>query len=208
MALKKGGHCRLGGVPFPPMRNRAGLETRARILDATRSLLSERGLEGTTVKAICDRAGVRAGSFYNLFDSKERVVFSVLGDAIAAVDPDPEGRGGEGPDDLVEAYIRFVTGEPDLARVYLLLAVNGSLTDAGIAETIARHHAARVERFARAIARRLDREDPTAEAATSRAEALLAALNGYTLQWLLDPGFDLAGHARRLLSGTRAEEHT
>jgi AcrR family transcriptional regulator len=180
------------------MRNRAGLETRSKILEATRALLSERGLDGTTVKAICDRAGVRAGSFYNLFDSKEQVIFSVLGEAIAAVDPDPSGSGEEHVGDLVDAYIRFVMGEPELARVYLVLAVNGSLTDAGIAHRIAGHHRARIERFTAAITKSRPGLDP--EQARARAEALLAALNGYTMQWLLDPAFDLADHAHRLLT--------
>ena len=73
-------------------RYRAGIRTEARIIDATRELLGEVGLDGTTLKAICDRAGVRAGSFYNLFESKEEVVLRVVGEAIAAVDPDPDGR--------------------------------------------------------------------------------------------------------------------
>jgi hypothetical protein len=30
-------------------------------------------------------------------------------------------------------------------------------------------------------------------------DALLAALNGYTLQRMLDPDFDFAGHAKALL---------
>ncbi len=48
-------------------RYQAGIQTEARIIDATRTLLAERGLEGTTLKAICELAEVRAGSFYNLF---------------------------------------------------------------------------------------------------------------------------------------------
>ena len=50
-------------------RYQAGIQTEARIIDATRELLAEGGLKATTLNAICDRAEVRAGSFYNLFDS-------------------------------------------------------------------------------------------------------------------------------------------
>ena len=35
----------------------AGIETEARIIDATRSLLAEGGLEAVTLNAICDKAG-------------------------------------------------------------------------------------------------------------------------------------------------------
>ena len=66
-------------------RYQAGIRTEARILDATRQLLGEVGLDGTTLKAICERAEVRVGSFYNLFDSKESVVLRVVGEAIAVV---------------------------------------------------------------------------------------------------------------------------
>jgi AcrR family transcriptional regulator len=180
------------------MRNRAGIETRERILEATRTLLSEKGLEGTTIKAICEAAGVRAGSFYNLFDSKDQVILGVMREAIQRVDPDPTGTGDDHITDLVEAYIRFVLEEPALARVYLLVAVNGSLTDTDTAKRIARHHAERLNRFATALHR--DRPDLETDEITARVEALLAALNGYTLQGLLDRSFDFAAHARRLLT--------
>lgn len=187
------------GIRYRPgMRNRAGLETREKILAATRDLLSVRGLEGTTVKAVCDTAGVRAGSFYNLFDSKEQVVMAVMREAIHGVDPDPQGTGSDRVADLMEAYIHFVADEPTLARVYLLVAVNGSLTDDAIAKRIARHHEERVARFTAAMRR--DRPDLTHDEVTARVEALLAALTGYTLQSLLDPSFDFATHARRLLT--------
>jgi AcrR family transcriptional regulator len=180
------------------MRNRAGLETRERILEATRTLLSERGLEGATVKAICDTAGVRAGSFYNLFESKENAVLAVMRQAIKAVDPDPEGRRIDHIADLVEAYIRFVQDDPTMARIYLVVALTGSLTDPEIAKRIARHHEDRTARFRQAL--RNDRPDLPEEEGTNRVEALLAALTGYTMQAMLDPGFDFGAHARRLLT--------
>ena len=81
-------------------RYRAGIRTEARILESTRQLLGEIGLEATTLKAICDLAGVGVGSFYNLFDSKESVILRVVGEAIAAVDPDPAHLGTESVGDL------------------------------------------------------------------------------------------------------------
>lgn len=71
------------------MRYRRGIEARERILNATRSLIADVGLEGTTIKAICSRAEVLPGSFYNLFDSKEQAILTVVREAIDAVDPDP-----------------------------------------------------------------------------------------------------------------------
>ena len=39
-----------------------------------------------TIKGICDAAAVHAGSFYNLFESKEQVVLTAVRDAIDTVD--------------------------------------------------------------------------------------------------------------------------
>lgn len=177
------------------MRYRAGLETRTRILDATRDLVAEQGLEGTTIKAICERAGILVGSFYNLFHSKEEAILTVVADAIRAVGPDPEGRATVA--DLVDAYVDFVEGSEATARVYLMMAVTGGLTDADIRARMLRHHQRRIDTFAGALTRA--RPDLGEAELRHRVEALLAALNGLAFHRLLDPSFDLRRHARGLL---------
>lgn len=174
------------------MRYRVGLETKDRILEATRMLVGEHGLEGTTIKSICERAGILPGSFYNLFDSKEEVVLTVVREAIQAVEPDPDG-----PADihsLVDAYVRFFEEEEDLARVYLEVAVARAIRNESLRARVARHHERRVERFTEALA--AIRVDQPAD----MAELLLAALNGLALHRLLDPHFDLRGQAGLLLT--------
>jgi AcrR family transcriptional regulator len=184
------------------MRYKAGLETRTRILEATRSLIAREGLDGTTIKAICDQAGVLPGSFYNLFDSKEQAILSVVRQAIDAVDPDPDHKGTDSLADLVEAYIRFVTEQGDLARVYIRLAITGSANNPEIKGRTMRHHEGRVARFAAALAR----EHPMMSGAEveRRAETLVMALNGITLHKVMDPGFDVAIYARSLLGDALA----
>jgi AcrR family transcriptional regulator len=178
-------------------RYRVGLETRARILAATRDVLGEHGLDSTTLKAITDRAGIGAGSFYNLFDSKEAAVLEVLREAIVAIDPDPAGMGREGLDDLIDAFVGFVTSPETaaLARIHVQLA-SSALTDRAVADRMVRSHRRRVERFAAAIVR--DQGDVDQVEAERHAEILLAALTGLALQWIWDPTFDFAGHAARL----------
>ncbi|MGQ0849879.1 MAG: TetR/AcrR family transcriptional regulator [Actinomycetota bacterium] len=178
------------------MTYRAGLATRSRILDATRSLLAEGGLELATVKAICSRANVLPGSFYNLFASKEEVVLTIVREAIEAVEPVPDGP-EETLHDLVSAFVRFINTEPVIARVYLITAVTGGLTDPVIGRRVLGHHQARVERFGEALRRGTPRLSSARAAA--RAEALVAALTGYALHAMLDPDFDLAKQAERLL---------
>jgi AcrR family transcriptional regulator len=173
------------------MRYRVGLATRERILDATRRLVGEAGLDGTTIKAICEQAGILAGSFYNLFDSKEEAVLSVIREAIQAVEPDPEHSLDIVA--LVDAYADFFEQQEAMARVYLEVAVSGSLRDEALRARVMRHHEQRLAIFSRALS-----EAGIAEP-TAVAELLLAALNGLALHRLLDPAFDLRTQAHRLL---------
>ena len=180
-------------------RYQAGIRTEARITEATRELLGEAGLDGTTLKAICDRAGVRSGSFYNLFESKEDAVMRVVKDAIRAVDPHPAKDVPDSLDELVEAYISFITGQPDVARVYLKIAISGA-TNGPLADSVGRHHHRRVARFSSAIAR--EHPELADDEAQARAEIILATLSGLAFMWLIKPGLDFAGRARLAASSS------
>ncbi|HSG79045.1 MAG TPA: TetR/AcrR family transcriptional regulator [Acidimicrobiia bacterium] len=178
-------------------RYRAGIETRQRILTATRDALAESGLDGTTLKAICERAGVQPGSFYNLFPSKEEAVLTVVREAIEAVDPHPDGEGIDRPAELVEAFVRFLEGQPFLARVYLQIAVTGAVGDGHLIGRIRRHRERRVERFTDAIARDAGLTDRSE--AQRRAELMLATLEGLAIATFLDPTIDVRKHAQSLI---------
>jgi AcrR family transcriptional regulator len=185
-------------------RYRVGLETRERILAATRRVVNEVGIEGVTLKAITDQASVGVGSFYNLFPSKEHAVLEVVRQAIEAVDPDPEGEGTDTLEDLVDAFVTFFTDSRPIARIYLQLALGRGLTDRRIADGVNRSHRRRVEQFADAWLR----HDPGIDAveAEVRAELLVGGLMGLGLNALVDPRFDMRAHALRLLPvGVRAD---
>lgn len=186
-------------------RYRVGLETRRRILDATREALAEEGLNDLTLKAITQRADVGAGSFYNLFDSKEAAILEVVREAIEGVDPDPAGLGRERVEDLTHAFVTFFVDPRTAlaARIYLQLALAGALTDETVATRVDRHHRARVARFAAAFAR----EHAELDDARARllAERLLAALMGACLTWVVDPDFALREHAAALLVALRPD---
>jgi AcrR family transcriptional regulator len=189
-------------ITVHPMRYKAGLETRERILGATRSLVAENGLEGTTIKAICNSAGVLPGSFYNLFPSKEQAILTVVREAIDAVDPDPARQGTDTLDELVAAYVRFLEEQPALSRVYIRIGVSGAGKTPELTGRMIRHHQARVARFAAAMRRQTPELSETL--AERRAETLVLALNGIALHRIIDPGFDVAWHARALLEDAAA----
>jgi AcrR family transcriptional regulator len=175
-------------------RYQVGLQTETKIIDATRSLLAEGGLEAATLKSICDRAEVRSGSFYNLFDSKEEAIIRVVRESIRAVDPDPEGEGTDTVDDLVDAYIRFFHEDPQLARVYVTAGLSSEATGNGARRRFLRHHIRRVQRFADAMTRA--DSSLSGDQSTINAEILLGALDGLAFRWYLDPAFDLDRYAR------------
>jgi AcrR family transcriptional regulator len=52
--------------------------TRERVLDAAEALFAERGYEGTTLRDVATRVGLRIPSLYNHFDSKESLYAAVL----------------------------------------------------------------------------------------------------------------------------------
>lgn len=179
-------------------RYKSGLATQQRILASARELLGEVGFDGTTVKAICERSEIRAGSFYNLFESKDQVVLTVVREAIQAVDPDPDGVGSDTVEQLAQAYVNFIVNERRLGRVYLQLALTAGLTDETLRSRMLRHHQHRVNRFTDALVR----EHPTLglDEARTRMQLLLAGLNGLAYHWVLDPEFDFRHKADILVS--------
>jgi len=74
-------------MPPQPRRRRHPRQERSRELvrcvrEAGRQLVEQVGVEGLTVQAIADRAGVSVGSLYQYFESKEELVRTVLSDVV------------------------------------------------------------------------------------------------------------------------------
>jgi AcrR family transcriptional regulator len=59
-------------------RERRGAGTSEAILDAAAALFAERGFDGTALRDVAERVGVRAPSLYNHFPSKESLYGAVL----------------------------------------------------------------------------------------------------------------------------------
>lgn len=57
---------------------RKSVRTRQRVMDAAASALSQQGYVGTTLNDIAELAGMKAGSFYYHFESKEALIEAVL----------------------------------------------------------------------------------------------------------------------------------
>jgi AcrR family transcriptional regulator len=59
------------------MRETLKQRTRERILTAARQLFAEQGFQKTTLRQICEAAGVAVGSVFTTFESKEDVLFEI-----------------------------------------------------------------------------------------------------------------------------------
>jgi AcrR family transcriptional regulator len=60
-------------------------ETRQRLLDAAAELFAERGIEGSSVDAIAERAERTSGAIYDHFEGKEGLLFALLEGWVDAV---------------------------------------------------------------------------------------------------------------------------
>jgi AcrR family transcriptional regulator len=69
-----------------PVRERQAVDTRQRIIDATRQLLSSRGYAGMTVDEIARRAEVSPQSVYAIFKSKTGILVELLDQAAFGAD--------------------------------------------------------------------------------------------------------------------------
>lgn len=65
-------------APKTDRRHAQGEESRARILDATIEIASERGYEGTTISLVRERSGLPASSIYWHFASKDELFTAVI----------------------------------------------------------------------------------------------------------------------------------
>lgn len=74
---------RLAGHPDRPLLYSSPLilERRTRLLREARRMIAEYGLEGFSVRKLCERAGVAQRTLYNAFQSKDRVIAIAIREA-------------------------------------------------------------------------------------------------------------------------------
>lgn len=102
--------------------------TRRRILDASAAMFRKHGFAGVTLRDIAHRAGMKAGSLYYHFDSKEELVEEVLRvgleNAFSATREAVEGL-GRGADPIarlraaIRAHLTTILAESDYASADL-----------------------------------------------------------------------------------------
>ena len=104
---------------------RKGERTASRILDAAEALFAERGYEGTTLRDVAARVGLRTPSLYNHFASKESLYAAVLergiGPVLEILSESVDSGSEAFPDSsaIVERMMELLSQRPNLPRLVL-----------------------------------------------------------------------------------------
>ncbi len=102
---------------------RKGEITRERILDAAEALFAERGYEGTTLRDVAARVGLRIPSLYNHFDSKDSLYAAVLerdlGPLLRLLGEMVEQArdASSAAEQTIEAVVKVLAARPGVARL-------------------------------------------------------------------------------------------
>ena len=194
-------------------------DARERLIQSGRELMHERGYTAVGVAELCERAGVKKGSFYYLFPSKQDLTLEVIESLWAdSSEPFEELTGGEAPplerlqNFLDSSYRHHCETREQSGRllgcVFGNLALEMSTQDAVVRESLARIFDAQIDAFAALIDEAMERGDLPACDSREAAQALLSLLEGAVmLAKTHDNTEDLEGlyrQALRLLGASAA----
>jgi AcrR family transcriptional regulator len=108
-------------------RERRRAETRARLLEAARTLFAEQGVERTAIARITEAADLGFGAFYNYFPSKDALVEAALSESLDALDQAIDALSGhlEDPAEVVAVAHRYLVSQtstdPEVAWLLIRL---------------------------------------------------------------------------------------
>ncbi|RFC70697.1 TetR/AcrR family transcriptional regulator [Streptomyces sp. AcE210] len=177
-----------------------GVAKREEILKVTLEIFGREGERNTTLRMVAKESDISLTGLMHYFESKDHLLTEVL----RASDHAAEAR-FRAPDavrDPGEFLAKALTvNAANAARVRLYVTLAAASTDPAHPA-----HAYFKERFAllrTTIAEHLAAEQQAGRAALGldpdfTASALVAASDGIQLQWLSDPGIDMADHVRRV----------
>ena len=164
-------------------------DARERLIRSGRELMHERGYTAVGVAELCERAGVKKGSFYYLFPSKQDLTLEVIESLWADHRPSFEelARGAAPPLERLEAFLgssyrhhcetRAECGRL-LGCVFGNLALEMSTQDAAVRESLARIFDAQTDAFEAVIGEAAARGEIPAGDAREAARALLSLVEG------------------------------
>ena len=170
-----------GGLSAPERR----ADRRERLLDAGLELFGTAGFTKTTIPMLCSASGVTARHFYEEFDSREallrtvydRIATGVFDHVIGALRVRDKGM-IERIHDSNDAYFRYLTSDPRLARIYTIEAV-------GMHADLEQHRRTKREAFVKKLTKATQQLDDRGVDSRLLSAALAGAAHDLLLEWVL-----------------------
>ncbi|QAY72245.1 TetR/AcrR family transcriptional regulator [Agromyces protaetiae] len=188
-----------------PYKN--GIVRRRQILDKAVEVFGTYGYLAGSLRQIAAEVGVTPAALARHFDSKEDLLVEVLrywenDNAHRTAGAEPTGVAAlRDLTDLMEYHLRH----RGFLQLFLTLGVEATNPDHPARQFIVERYASTREGFAKRIQDAIDAGELMPlppEQVQSEARLLIAALDGFELQWLLDPDFDLVSEVDRFIEAT------
>jgi AcrR family transcriptional regulator len=100
-------------------------ENRAKIMSSALGVFSEKGLDGANIRDIIRESELSPGTFYNYFESKEEVYYSLLDDIIATIRIEARNswkKSSEGGLDSIaqsfESFLNIFVSHPEFLKFF------------------------------------------------------------------------------------------
>lgn len=177
------------GSSRSPGRYEKGIRRRQEILDRALEVFNERGFEATSLRAIGEAIGVSHSALTHYFESREALLLEVLGEWDRRAEEFSARRAHESLAEVLVSATEYNTSVPGLTALNAILTARALESNSEQSRTF---FASRFER-ARQIAVNIIvvsqqagqiRDDLDAE---DLAALVIAASDGLSTQWLLDP---------------------
>ena len=88
---------------------------RAALLDAALATFAAEGYERTSVSAICERAGLPVGTFYQHFRSKRQILLALMGELVRRLDGLDLHLGGDDPGGAIRGLLEAALVDVEIA---------------------------------------------------------------------------------------------
>ncbi|RAN70703.1 TetR family transcriptional regulator [Bacillus sp. SRB_336] len=179
-------------IPQSRGRYAKGVERREQIIQTATDVFATDGFEGTALKRVAERVGVREATLFHYFSSKQELLTAVLEERDRRAHRDMGEESG-GLVSTMPAVARRNATQPGLTTLYAVASATASSPGHASHDYFQKRFTALVENAARDIAAGQAagtlRDDLPA---TVLARLLVAASDGLQLQWMYDKTIDMA----------------
>jgi AcrR family transcriptional regulator len=174
-----------------PVASTRGRRTRQQILDAAEQLFAQGGYNGTSLAAVAEEVGITQPAILYHFPSKEALLLGLLDEREEpAFEESSEGLGAL---DDVKRLFRNSMSTPQLVRLFTVVLIEGLAENHPAHPLVQKRYDEVQADLSSRLRRGVESGEMRSGADVDRDSALITAvMDGLSIQWLLDPTFDVA----------------